>query len=194
MHVNDQSIEVKCLLIQTEVRFGAAVKTPSDFERLRTSVNDVTGELLSLSTLKRLWGYVGGFSVPRYSTLDILSRYVGCKDFKEFKDSLDTEDFIDSRFFGGTLVRSEDLEPGKELILCWNPDRRVKIEYMGDDLFRVVDSGGSKLENGDRFTAKAFIQGQPLYLTEIIRGTGDASVKAYVAGLRGGLTSIMVLP
>lgn len=47
---------------------------------------------ISLSTLKRLWGYVPYTSRPRLTTLNILSRYVGYRDFSAFCEALQEED------------------------------------------------------------------------------------------------------
>ncbi len=181
----------KCLLIEVESRFGKSLETPYDFAALKESIWGATGDLISLSTIKRLWGYVGGVSEARPSTLDVLSKYVGKRDFNDFLGSVDLSKYEDSAYFSGPMVRSEDLSVGDRLVLEWNPDRRVEIVYEDGNVFEVSDPGTSKLAAGDHFRTRAIIQGEPLYLTEIIRN--GRQTQAYVAGQRGGLKRVEVL-
>ena len=61
---------------------GRKMCTPSDFEFLAMRIFDTTHTNMSPTTLKRFWGYldINGYQ-PRKSTLDLLSIYVGHKDF-----------------------------------------------------------------------------------------------------------------
>ena len=68
--------ELAELLRQVEEKFGHRLSTTTDFELLSFVVEREIGELISASTLKRLWGYVAYSSSPRISTLDTLSRYL----------------------------------------------------------------------------------------------------------------------
>lgn len=183
--------EQKCLLMEVELRYGKAVETPYDFVCLRESIQRETGEYISVSTLKRLWGYVKNSGGVRPSTLDVLARYVESYNFNDFICCMDASKYQDSVYFAGAVVRSSDLSSGDNVILEWNPDRRVMLVYLGDNVFEVTDSGTSKLNAGDHFTACAFIQGEPLYLAEVIRH--GSPVSAYIAGRRGGLTRVEIV-
>lgn len=69
------------------------MKTPKDFEFLSECIFDKFHERISPTTLKRIWGYLSETTTPRKSTLDILSKFVGYdnwKDFTEFTEG--TED------------------------------------------------------------------------------------------------------
>jgi len=69
------------------------MKTPKDFEFLSECIFEKFHERISPTTLKRLWGYLSETTTPRKSTLDILSKFVGYdnwKDFTEFTEG--TED------------------------------------------------------------------------------------------------------
>ena len=66
--------ELTFLLSEVEKKYNRRIATTTDFESLSVVIEHTTGELLSSSTLKRLWGYVSLNPTPRISTLDILSR------------------------------------------------------------------------------------------------------------------------
>lgn len=63
---------------------GQTLDSPTDYERLSADIQSKTGELISVSTLKRLFGYLKPGTVPRPSTLSVLSRYVGFSGWSDF--------------------------------------------------------------------------------------------------------------
>ena len=50
--------ETNYLMTLVEKEFHKAVKATSDFDNLAFEIEDKTGEHISVSTLKRIWGYV----------------------------------------------------------------------------------------------------------------------------------------
>lgn len=60
------------------------MKTPKDFEYLSECIFDKFHEKISPTTLKRLWGYLSETTTPRKTTLDILSKFVGYDNWKDF--------------------------------------------------------------------------------------------------------------
>lgn len=64
--------------------FGQTLDSPTDYERLSADIQHKTGELISVSTLKRLFGYTKPGTTPRPSTLSVLARYVGCAGWSDF--------------------------------------------------------------------------------------------------------------
>ncbi|MGN1215041.1 MAG: hypothetical protein ACI4TJ_02225, partial [Candidatus Cryptobacteroides sp.] len=150
-----------------------------------------TGELLSPSTLKRLYGYVSLSTVPRKSTLDILARYLGKKNYCSFCTELHNDPALDSTFFSAKTVNSSSLDKGDLLRIGWAPDRVVTLEYLGNDCFEVASSLNASLRAGDRFEQVSFMLGYPLYLTRIFR-EGEYT-PAYVAGKKDGLNQIEVI-
>ena len=183
--MND-SPELDFLKAETARTFAGRLKTSTDFESLSADIEKRTGALISVSTLKRLWGYIKPQGLPRLSTLDLLSQYSGRDNFaalcKELADG--------SSFLSTETVRASDLKPGTEIILRWSPDRIVRVNYLGDNRFRVLDEGTSKLRAGDVFRVEAFLKGHPLYLDGIDRG--DDRLPPYAAGLSNGITSIEI--
>lgn len=69
-----------------EDAIGRKMKTPKDFEFLSEQVFEKLHETVSATTLKRIWGYLSEASIPRISTLDILSQYVGYTDWASFME------------------------------------------------------------------------------------------------------------
>lgn len=64
--------------------FGKTLDSPADFDALALSIQGKTGECISPTTLKRLFGYVKPATVPRTSTLSVLARYVGKAGWSDF--------------------------------------------------------------------------------------------------------------
>ncbi len=149
-----------------------------------------TGELLSASTLKRLWGYVSLKPIPRLSTLDVLCRYIGKRDFKAFCNSLKDESFYDSGFFSAEYVDVRDLKTGAAVTIGWNPNRLVCLKYLGESEFEVVASENSKLLPGDRFQLSHLILGYPLYISSILRD--GKQTPSFVAARSDGLNLLKV--
>lgn len=182
--------ELNYLLTQVEKHYGRRVATSTDFEALSVFIEHETGELLSASTLKRLWGYVSSRPSPRKDTLDILSRFIGHRDFRQFCDSLKTTEAFASNFLTDKAVYCSDLEPGATLILGWNPNRQVTLQHLGGGAFEVTASENSKLQPGDRLEVSHLMKGYPLFIPRILRD--GAYTPAYIAGNNGGLTLLRI--
>ncbi|WP_157963077.1 hypothetical protein [Chitinophaga deserti] len=59
-----------------------------DFETLSARIQEETGVLLSVSTLKRVWGKVKYDSMPSITTLNTLARFAGHAGWRELKQQL----------------------------------------------------------------------------------------------------------
>ena len=182
----EKSPEVEFLKSEIAKTYGARISSTSDFMALSLSILEKTGENLSESTLKRVWGIVSLNPNHRLSTLDILARYTGRKDFRQMVLELkDSSDFISAYRIG-----SDELANGVNLRLEWMPDRQVLLQHQEGDLFTVVDSGTSKLKDGENVHISEFIQGHPLYLSSVVRNGKDLG--SYVAGKLTGIQNIIV--
>lgn len=183
--------ETEELKLLVENQYGRVLNTTTDFEEFSLHMNLKTGKSLSPSTLKRLWDYVGDSHKPRICTLDILSQYIGYKDYASFKTWLKTSTKYNSSFFNSCQLTSNGLKPGMAVEIGWSPNRTLLLRYLGNSLYEVTQSVNSKLQPGDRFVAGCFIKNYPLYLPYIERnGEHTAS---FVAGRNGGLTVINVI-
>ena len=179
------------LLELVEKQYGRKLSTTTDFESLSVIIEKATGDLLSSSTLKRLYGYVSLNTVPRKTTLDILSRFIGNRDYETFRISLSNDPQFSSRFFSAKTVTTSELKAGDRLRIGWPANRIVTLNYLGDDLFEVETSVNASLVKGDRFRQVSFMKGYPLYLSRILRD-GDYT-PAYVAGMNSGLNLIEIV-
>ena len=182
--------ELSYLLSEVEKHYGRRLATSTDFEALSVLIERETNDMLSSSTLKRMWGYVTKHPVPRVTTLDILSRYIGYKDFRAFCSSLKDSAEYESSFFSAKIVEVSALECGDRVHIGWNPNRLVLLEYLGDFRFWVVSNENSHLMEGDEFTITSFMLGYPLYIPTILRD--GENTPSYIAGQASGLTVVDV--
>ena len=183
--------ELSYLLQVVEKTYGRKLYTTTDFESLSIIIENKIGELISSSTLKRLYGYVSMKPVPRKSTLDVLSRFIGYRSFEDFRSDLRTNPKFSSTYFSAKMVCAASLDRGSRVRIGWMPDRVVSLSYLGDDTWRVDESLNSQLQAGDRFQACFFMLGYPLYLSSIERDV--QTTPAYIAGTQGGLNLLEVL-
>ena len=182
--------ELAYLLEEVEKKYGRRIATTTDFESLSVVIEHQIGELLSSSTLKRLWGYVSLNPTPRVATLDILSRFVGQKNFKAFCESLKESKAFVSTFFTAKYQTVAELASGVSVTVGWAPNRLVRLNYLGDFQFEVVSSENSQLLQGDRFELSEIIVGYPLYISRMLRD-GEYT-PSYVAGQQGGINLLKV--
>lgn len=175
------------LRTMVEESVSRKMKTPADFQFLTGVISERCKETLGVTTLKRIWGYVEGYDTTRYSTLSILARCVGFRDWDDFlanhKETDESSDFV----LGRALYPNE-IPEGKCVLIAWAPDRRVLLRHLGKGYFVVVESENSKLKTDDSFHCAFFVMGQPLYLDHFKRGKNPPTL--FVVGNQGGLTEI----
>ena len=165
---------------------GRTMESPADFEYLSEQIQHATGDYLSPTTLKRLFGYIPQSGTPRPATLAILARFAG---FTGWQDYLDKQ-HVESNFISAKRIQTKDLTAGQKINIAWNPDRECLIEYLGDNRFLVLHSQNSKLQTGDKFETTQMIIGQPLTATNVHVCRTNETNKTYVAGAKTGLTKI----
>lgn len=188
--MSKQIPELNYLLSEVEKRYGRRLTTATDFEALSVVIEHEINEMLSASTLKRLWGYVSSNPVPRISTLDILCRYIGKRDFLTFCENIKKSPEFESSFFTAKFVSSSYLQEGCTVEIGWNPNRVVRLQYLGGSKFKVLSSLNSQLKADDEFEVSSFILGYPLYISRIFRD-GEYT-PSYIAGSNDGLTILSV--
>lgn len=183
--------ELNYLLNEVEKHYGRKILSSGDFEALSVVIEHESGEILSASTLKRLWGYVSLKPTPRISTLNVLARYIGMRDFMAFRQSIMNDKFYVSRFFSVKAVNTAELKKDDKMIIGWAPNRVVKLKYDGEGVFTVEGSENSKLIEGDKFAADSFMVGYPLYIPRILRN-GEYTL-SYIAGTNEGLNRVEII-
>ncbi|MBK0377754.1 hypothetical protein [Mucilaginibacter segetis] len=77
---------------EDQLRWGDSENwSDQDFEKLAEMFLDKTGTMLSITTLKRIWGRVKYDSSPNAATLNTLAKFLGYADWRSFKQSMDAE-------------------------------------------------------------------------------------------------------
>lgn len=171
-------------------RFNAPLLYSQQCEALSEDIRAVTGQTLGVTTLKRMFGFVKGAARPRRASLDIIAQYLGYADYDAL--SLATGHDIDvSDFAQIDSLTSDDLEPGEIVGVAYDPGRRIVLEYLGESLYMVRESVGSKLMVGDRLIIAGFYVGFNLLITDIERA--GRHLGPYRAAKRGGLTSVEII-
>lgn len=183
--------EIAELLSLVEKKYARSLQTTTDFDEFSLYLKKQTGEVISTSTLKRLWGYVNDCHTPRTHTLDLLSRYLGHEHFYKFCLWLKSSAAYNSSFFTTKQVLAKELHPGSEVEIGWSPNRYLRLRYSGETFFEVVEARHSKLQEGDCFEVASFLMGQTLSLPYVLRG--GVRTSPFIAGRNGGLTLLNCL-
>ena len=165
---------------------GFSPETSRDFNDLSQLIQEATGEYLSPTTLKRIWGYLEKEQVQtRRHTHDVLARYLGFNNYRSFIETIQEEQGVQSMILANNKVTPEDLSIGQQLCITWLPDRRVVVEHLGEGRFTVHEVENAKLTVGDTFTCHLLLQNEPLYLDNVSHQ--DTVFPAYIAGKINGV-------
>ena len=183
MGTRNEDLMVTLLQKEVERRVGTALQSPKDFEALMHVLPKE--EPLSMSTLKRVWQYVPNDHAPRESTLSVLARFTGSKDWHDF---CRRHAEGNNSAFLSTIDVEKSLTIGDELELTWQPNRRLHIRLTDNYRFVVVESERCKLQQGDTFRTAWLTAGQPLIATEVVRQ--GHPLPDYIAGKRDGISII----
>lgn len=116
--LSDMTTHIERLKASAGQKVGRQMHTPKDFDYLRDCIYEECHEMISLSTLKRLWGYDRYEGTPRISSLNPIARYVGFRDWDDF-------------------LRHQIDGDGQE-----KPNRRIGIYVLGVLLALIVVVGG----------------------------------------------------
>ena len=185
-----QMIPYGQLRTDIETALKKKLQTPKDFEFLRERIYARLHILVSRTTLMRLWGYVDEDVKPRKGTLDILSKFLGYRDWESYQENASLpKEQQSSPVMSRKLNVNSDLYIGERLRLTWQPDRVCDVEYLGELSFRVIASENTRIQPGDTFQCSLIIEGEPLYLDNLRKGDGSSSAEtiAYVCGKKTGV-------
>lgn len=171
-------------------KFNAPLQYPQQCEALAMAIQEVTGQTLGTTTLKRLLGFVGGTASPRPSSLDILAQYLGYPDYKLLAKDIGADSEI-SDFKPVESIDSIDLEVGEQIQITYHPNRFLVLTYIGENKYVVNESQGSKLLKGDKLMIAGFYVGFELLVSDVERG--GQHLGSYQAAKQSGLTSVEIL-
>lgn len=184
MKISDH--EIKELILLVEAKLGRPLTAPVDFSLLSLEIEKKLNEAISISTIKRLVGYVNDEHKPSITTLNLLARYVDYPSWTTLQLQLDD---TTSGSLNEDIIQANQLEIGDELMFEWLPDRSCRVRYMGNHKFQVIEVAGSKhLQVGDTFETLIMCVGQPVMATNHVHNNEDHAI--YVIGRRHGLSSL----
>jgi hypothetical protein len=178
--------EMKELIRLVEAKLGRPLAAPVDFSLLSLEIEKTLNETISISTIKRLVGYVNDEHMPSITTLNLLSRYVGFDNWSSLQLHLDD---ATSGALNEDLIQSSGLAVDDEIEMEWLPDRYCHVRYAGSNRFEVLAVSGSKhLQVGDTFETLVMCLDQPVMATNHKHGEEERPV--YIIGRRHGLSAL----
>lgn len=188
-----QSKDIESLKAALENAIDGKPSASGHFDTLRDYIFNRTGQFVSSTTLKRMWGYLEDKRAPRISTLSLLAVTLGFSDWDDFveRHCKNTGDKMlpSNPKLGKCIDVTSDLKPGDRLKLFWYPERECIVEYLGGINFKVIQSKKTKLKPDDLFSTHLIVSGHPLYLSNVIRKGHQPMV--YICGrLKGGVQYI----
>jgi hypothetical protein len=178
-------------LIQTKVeeRLGRPIRYAKDCEILSVSIHAFTGEKISCSTVKRLFGLIESDNEPRLYTLDVIAQYLGYGNYDQF-----LQEFNPNKGDLNKLIETinvSDLKQGDTIQFKYEPNRFVEANYMEDCIFKIVDSNDPKVLKDDILVFKNVGRFLPLFASW--RRSRNGSSKNIVIGKISGITSIELI-
>lgn len=179
----------KEIIKKIEEKLGMEIKYPQQCEIVAQAIEDTTGQTIGISTIKRMYGFINEERIPRQSTMDIISEFLGYKDYKLMAKDLHEDSDI-SDFMWMESVEPENLSVGTQLQITYDPKRLLILTYLGDYKFIVNESKRSKLQKGDTLEIHQLVVGHELVVNDVIRD--GESKGSYTGAKQGGLTSIEI--
>ncbi len=173
---------------QLSKRAGCDVTSTAGAAALRHDIESVTGERLSVNTIKRLTGVLPYDNTPRVSTLDIVARYLGYESWRSLKAG---QIAVDSDFSNKKLFTDmASLPEGQQVKITWEPGRVLALTHRGAGLYTVARSVNGKLRAGDLVQLSMLRVGFPFIAADVERG--GLSLGEYTAAPDTGITSLII--
>lgn len=194
MNIRSDAPQVVALRNEVE-KIAGSVSSHSVFEKLSGLIEIKCREYVSVTTLERLWGYsTRGSNNISVRILDILARFTGSKDFKNFCEEVLKERCLESEMFvADDVINSNELAVGTCIRLAWLPDRICEVEYVGNNRFVVSRTENSSIRPGDSFSCIQIQKGRELYMDCFVRKGESGSCNRYVVGQLNGITMVDII-
>lgn len=175
----------KCLQkIEEQLGWGSSNKwTTKDFNELSERISEVTGVLLSVTTLKRIWGKINYDSRPTTATLNALVHFIGFENWQAFRQQQ-------------ILISSDHFRPVKEETRVPKKIKNKKKVWY----FSIFGLGGtaalflvyflfSNLSMRTTETEKSFVFGSKMMVSE---GVPNSIIFEYDASAASSSDSIFI--
>ena len=185
--MNTTEIYYERLKYAVELRMGHKLCIHSDFTKLSNLIFEQEKELISPTTLKRMWGYIKQERpTPQTRTLNTLAKFVGHSDWKFFCNYQEEQDSYSSELVRQDALHSFTLKSQEKVEVCWYPERRIVLKHEDGNLFTVVESINSKLLPGMTVHCERFVKSEPLWLKDV-KGDGITEACDYLCGKINGI-------
>lgn len=184
---------LQSLIEISNCNLGFIPSTPIEFSELSNTIFMKTKTRLSVSSIKRLWGYVSYTNFPSRSTLNILARFNDFRDWESYVQEIkfgDETGETNSSFVNNSILNANQLNIGDVITLGWDPEKGCKLEYISYLRFKVLESINIKLQPGDTCTINSICIDMPLFVSNIQRDT--TVIPAYIGARQGGIKQIQV--
>lgn len=189
--------EIATLRSRVKEKAQLALDTHFHFVQLVAELENELHEHMSETTLERVWGYsTRGYDTVSRRTLDVLSRYLGLKNWDDFCQLLRDEAARESQLFTTKALIAQSLPIGTRLLIGWQPNRICEIRYLGNNRFEAIRTENSSIQPGDRFSCLLFEKGRELYMDLFQRANEDGEPNPearYVVGQNNGLSTLEIL-
>lgn len=187
----DKHTALESLVNITNKNLGTTPSSPSEFSEVILKIQKKTGRAISLSSVKRIWGYVTYESFPSITTLNTLAQFNGFTSWDTFLLSHNGTDFDDSGFIEESVITADKLEAGDRVLLQWGKDKSCEIEYLSHFRFRINQSKNIKLLAGDTCRINILCLKHPIFISDIEHG--GMHIPAYIGARKGGISSITLI-
>ena len=173
-----------------EETFGRTPGSPTDFNNLSYEILINTKNKIGVSTLKRFWGYVKSTHSATYTTLSVLARYAGYRDWDVF--CAQHKNDKDSDFSSARLLIAANLNLKSVVHAEWSPEKWLRIKKIDNPSgFEVLESNNIKLLPGDIVNIDTLIVGEKFIATDCcLRGV---DLGTYIGAQSEGIASIKLI-
>lgn len=125
------------LLEFVEFEYAGTLQTPKDFLCLSLDIQKRTGYNVSVSTIKRLFGYVKYGNSPSLRTLNTFSQFIGYSDFNRFCSDMDNN----VNFHVPRIVLSDKIVSKGDAVMIkvhrLSSSKLLMLRYLGNFKFSI---------------------------------------------------------
>ncbi len=172
-------------LIRNKV--GNHLTLPSQFEILSKNIFEVTGNTLSVNTLKRLFG-IQPCVKTSHTTLNIIAEYLGFKNWEQLNCVSEKGNSCISILENILFIK--DIYKGATIEVCYEPARKLLLKVTDAAHCMVQSTNGGKLNEGDILTISEIAVGHSFFVSEVERE--GHKLGQYIGGIEGGVKSIKI--
>lgn len=166
-------------------KIGNQLTQSSQLEMLSSDIYHVTGERLSINTLKRLFGYLPDVNTSM-TTLNIIAEYLGFDNWQSlYKVSENGNSQLNE--LDNTFI-PDKMNEGTVFDVKYEPDRRLRLKVLSDGRCLVLESDGGKIISGDILSVAEITIGSTFVVSIVERG--KQQLGRYVGGIEGGIKSV----